>query len=90
MKLSPRFLLSLQTALLLGALAGCSSPEKTAAKNDDDEYVTVTVTGSNIPKRIKKSDIAKGNIPKDVQMELMDKDQFAKSTQPANSSSRNN
>ena len=89
MKLSPRFLLSLQAAVFLGALAGCSSPEKTAAKNDDDEYVTVTVTGSNIPKRIKKSDIAEGNIPKDLQMQLMDKDQFAKASQPV-SPSRNN
>ena len=72
---------------LLGMAGGCSSPEKTAAKQAEDEYVYVTVTGSNIPKKIKKSDIASGNVPADVQAQLMDKDSFAKGLRPGTAKS---
>lgn len=64
-------------------LAGCATPSaQTAGKKADDEYVTVTVTGSNIAKRIRKSDIAKGNLTKDEQAQLVDKDNFVRSLQP--------
>lgn len=72
----------LLTALLIST-TGCATKEKTAAqKGEQDEYVYVTVTGSNIPKKIKKSDIAAGKVAKDEQMQLMDKEAFARSVQP--------
>ena len=68
---------------LLVSATGCTTKEKTAAqKAEEDEYVTITVTGSNIPKRVRKSDIAAGKVAKDEQMQLMDKDEFAKSMRP--------
>jgi len=69
---------SLLTLVVVGGLAGCSTPDKTAENKVEEEYVYITVTGSNIPKKIKKSDIASGNVPKDVQAVLMDKDEFKK------------
>jgi hypothetical protein len=75
-------------AVLVAGVAGCSTPAETAAKKTaDDEYVYVTVTGSNIPKKIKKSDIAAGNVPQDVQAQLVDKDAFAKGLRPGVSKS---
>jgi hypothetical protein len=72
----------LLTALLISS-TGCTTKEKTAAQQaEEDEYVTVTVTGSNIPKRVRKSDIAAGKVAKDEQMQLMDKDEFARSMRP--------
>lgn len=69
--------------LLLISTTGCATKEKTAAKEaTEDEYVYVTVTGSNIPKKIRKSDIAAGKVAKDEQMQLMDKEEFAKSMRP--------
>lgn len=69
--------------LLLVATTGCTTTDKTAAqKGEEDEYVTITVTGSNIPKRVKKSDIAAGKVAKDEQMQLMDPEAFAKSMRP--------
>lgn len=70
------------TAALAG---GCNIKDKTAAQlaAEKDEYVYVTVTGSNIPKRIKKSDIAAGKVPQDVMAQLMDKEEFAKNIHPA-------
>jgi type IV pilus biogenesis protein CpaD/CtpE len=39
-------------------LSGCASkPGQTAGQKDKDEYVYYTPTGSNIPVRVKKSDI---------------------------------
>jgi hypothetical protein len=59
-------------------LAGCDTPTEVAEKKTaNDEYVYVTVTGSNIPKRVRKSDIEKGTVPKDLQVQLADKDEFA-------------
>ena len=67
----------------LVSATGCTTTDKKAAqKGADDEYVTITVTGSNIPKRVKKSDIAAGKVAKDEQMQIMDKDEFAKSLRP--------
>ena len=64
---------------LLVSATGCTTKEKTAAqKAEEDEYVTITVTGSNIPKRVRKSDIAAGKVAKDEQMQLMDKEAFVK------------
>jgi|GEM_PF-3703231 len=69
---------------LLAFAAGCSSTDKTEAKKAEaDEYVYVTVTGSNIPKRIKKSDIAAGKVEPEVAAQLVDKEEFAKSLRPA-------
>lgn len=59
-------------------LAGCNSPTKTAEKAADDEYVMVPVTGSNIPKRVKKSDIVKGEVARETDTQVVNKDDFAK------------
>ena len=83
MKKSPLSVCALLSISFLVSLTGCTTKEKTAAQMEkEDEYVTVTVTGSNIPKRIKKSDIAAGKVAKDEQMQLMDKDEFARSMRP--------
>ena len=35
-------------------LVGCDTPTKVAEKKSaDDEYINVTITGSNIPKRVR-------------------------------------
>jgi hypothetical protein len=46
-------------------LAGCMTQPKTDAKNAaDDEYVTLPPkTGSNLPRRVKKSDLLAGKVP---------------------------
>ena len=83
MKKSPLAVGCLLLAPLLISSTGCATKEKTAAQQaEEDEYVTVTVTGSNIPKRVRKSDIAAGKVAKDEQMQLMDKDEFARSMRP--------
>jgi len=49
-------LLVVSLALILNA--GCTTPkEKTASEKPKDEYVYYTPTGSNIPVRVKKSDV---------------------------------
>jgi len=63
-------------------LAGCATEPKAAGNAPAEEYVYVTVTGSNIPKRIKKSDLEKGSVPKDGDMQVVDKDSFQKSLRP--------
>jgi hypothetical protein len=60
------------------ALAGCSTPPKSAEKPAEEEYVLVPTTGSNIPKRMKKSDLVKGNVEKNSDTQVVDKDTFAK------------
>lgn len=83
MKKSPHAVCCLLLTSLLITSTGCTTTEKTAAQMEkEDEYVTVTVTGSNIPKRVRKSDIAAGKVAKDEQMQVMDKDEFAKSLRP--------
>ena len=72
-----RLLLILGTSLIL---AGCSSATRTAeTKGAEDEYVYVTATGSNIPKRVKKSDLVNGTVAKDGNTQQINKDDFAKS-----------
>ncbi len=83
MKKSPLYLCCLLLVSLVVATTGCTTTDKTVAqKAEEDEYVTITVTGSNIPKRVRKSDIAAGKVAKDEQMQLMDPEAFAKSMRP--------
>lgn len=72
-----QFRLSALVAVLV--LAGCSSSTKTAEKAAEDEYIYVSVTGSNVPKRVKKSDLVKGEVAKDVDTQQISKEDFAKS-----------
>jgi hypothetical protein len=71
----------LSSGFVLLLLAGCASPsaDQAATKAEDAEYVYVRVTGSNIPKRIKKSDIKEGTLAKDGDMQVVDKEQFMRS-----------
>ena len=61
---NPRLVLCLVTLGLI-TLAGCTTPPKSDAKKaDDDEYVTLPPkTGSNLPRRVKKSDLLAGKVP---------------------------
>ncbi len=63
-------------------LAGCGTPTNTAGKPAEEEYILVPTTGSNIPKRVKKSDIVKGTVAKDVDAQQINKEDFAKSLRP--------
>lgn len=83
MKSPVRSVLLLLLTILPAAFTGCKTTDTTAGTKEADEYVYVTVTGSNIPQRVKKSDIAAGKVPKDVQMQVMDKDDLARSMHPA-------
>ena len=77
MKLRPLvFLALLVTALVAGCATDATTAEKAA--KEKDEYVTVVTTGSNIPKRVKKSDIINGTVAKDTLAESVDKDEFAR------------
>jgi starvation-inducible outer membrane lipoprotein len=72
-------------------LAGCGTPPKTAGtKGAEEEYVYVTVTGSNIPKRVKKSDLVKGTVAKDVDTQQINKDDFARSLRSGRQMDRGN
>ena len=89
MKISTVRILALIALLACTGLTACSTPAKTAENKDkEEEYVYVTVTGSNIPKKIKKSDIAAGKVPADVQAQLVDKEQFEKSLRPGVSNNK--
>ena len=68
---------------VVGLTAGCASNPK-EAKSDapKEEYVTVMTTGSNIPVRIKKSDLEKGTVPKGVLAPGMSSEEFKKMQQP--------
>ena len=72
------------------ALAGCGTPTKTADKAAEDEYIYVSVTGSNVPKRVKKSDLVKGTVQKDVDTQQVSKEDFAKSLRPGRQIDRGN
>lgn len=65
-------------------LTGCASDPASAAKAkaDKDEYVTVMTTGSNIPVRIKKSDLEKGQVAKGTLADSVDKDEFNRNLRP--------
>jgi len=70
----PFFIYFFMAAPLIFAVTGCASnpkDAKTANKEPEEEYITYTVTGSNIPKRVKKSDVEKGNLPKDMDATLV-------------------
>lgn len=82
MKSPVRSVLLMLLTILPAAFTGCKTTDQTAGTKGEDEYVYVTVTGSNIPKRIKKSDIAAGKVPKDEQMQVIDKEDFARGMHP--------
>jgi hypothetical protein len=71
-------------------LAGCGTPTQTAGKPAEDEYVLVPTTGSNIPKRVKKSDLVKGTVAKDVNTQQISKEDFAKSLRTGHQIERGN
>lgn len=76
--------------MVAGVLAGCGTPTTAEKKASNDEYVYVTVTGSNVPKRVRKSDIEKGTVPKELNTQLADKDDFAKQLRPGRQIERGN
>ncbi|MBI3885236.1 MAG: hypothetical protein HY302_05845 [Opitutae bacterium] len=81
----PRRSVSLFSALALaGVFSGCASDPKTAEarKAEKDEYVTVMTTGSNIPVRIKKSDLAEGKVAKGTLADSVSGEEFAKNLRP--------
>jgi len=84
MKAPSRRQVALLSLSLLAAGCATQSAEERAAKRRaaEEEYVYITVTGSNIPKRIKKSDILKDTLPKDGDAQMVDKEQFLKSLGP--------
>ncbi len=72
-------------------LAGCNSAPKAAeTKGAEDEYIYVTATGSNVPKRVKKSDLVKGTVAKELDTQQISKEDFAKSLRPGRQIERGN
>jgi len=78
-------------ALLAAALlAGCTTSqthfsytgEESDAKLKDDEWVYYRVTGSHIIKRVKKSDVLAGRVPKDSTLVIMTPEEFAQMIRP--------
>ncbi len=73
-------------ALLL--LAGCSTKTKEAKSEAEqaaaeEEYVYIpSSTGSNLPKKVKKSDIIAGKVTKDGKVTTVDKDEFSRNLRP--------
>jgi hypothetical protein len=57
---------TLTFGLLIG-IVGCASPQtktsQTAPKTDNDEYVTVTETGSRVSRQVKKSELSRLQSP---------------------------
>ena len=84
MKIFPRSISVLSVLAAASFLPGCASDPATAAKAkaDKDEYVTVMTTGSNIPVRIKKSDLEKGQVAKGTVADTIDKDEFSRNLRP--------
>ena len=84
MKISLRSVSFCSVIAVASLLAGCASDPATAAKAkaDKDEYVTVMTTGSNIPVRIKKSDLEKGKVAKGTVADQVDKDEFNRNLRP--------
>lgn len=81
-------LLTLFSALSLVLLAGCATKSATASadggkKEEKEEYVTLPpATGSNLPRRVKKSDLLAGKVPDAGSAQQVDKDEFARSLRP--------
>jgi hypothetical protein len=77
-------------ALAAACLSGCATKQQAyysytgeeAEANSDDEYVYFQVTGSHIIKRVKKSDVLAGRVPKDSTLVIMTPDEFAKMIRP--------
>ena len=84
MKISLRSVTIFSVIAVTSFLAGCASDPATAAKAkaDKEAYVTVMTTGSNIPVRIKKSDLAKGQVAKGTLADSVDKDEFSRNLRP--------
>jgi hypothetical protein len=82
MKHSSRWARIILVTGIIGSVTGCSAPATTADNKTEDEYVYVKVTGSNIPKKVKKSDIAAGTVPKDTDMQLMNPESLQRSLHP--------
>ena len=86
-KQQPPILLSLLIAALL---AGCATTrtdfsytgEEPDVKSSDDEWVYYRVTGSHIIKRVKKSDLLAGRVPKDPTLVIMTPEEFAQVIRP--------
>jgi hypothetical protein len=73
--------------VLAFTLAGCATKTKEAkaeqSGQQEEEYVYVpSATGSNLPKKVKKSDIVSGNVAKDGQAQTVNKDDFARNLRP--------
>lgn len=82
---NPRLLL---LATLAALLTGCTTKTKEAKAEGEqaaveEEYVYVpSATGSNLPKKIRKSDIVSGKVTKDGQVVTVDKDEFSRNLRP--------
>jgi len=82
---TPRLLL---LAILAFVITGCATKTKEAKAEGEqaaaeDEYVYVpSATGSNLPKKVKKSDIVSGKITKDGKVVTVDKDEFSRNLRP--------
>lgn len=66
-------------------LAGCATQTPVATEKKqkaDDEYVTVQDTGSRIPKRVKKSDLAAGQNPSTTNTQSMTGEQLGNAVRP--------
>jgi len=77
---------ALVSILILG-LFGCASKTKEAqaeqSGQQEDEYVYVpSATGSNLPKKVRKSDVVAGKVAKDGQTQTVDKDEFSRNLRP--------
>lgn len=73
-------------ALALICLTGCTTKPKEAKAEEaaaEEEYVYVpSSTGSNLPKKVKKSDIVTGKVTKDGKVVTVDKDEFSRNLRP--------
>lgn len=75
---------------LAGLLGGCKTTqtyysytgEEMSEKARNDEYVYFQVTGSHIIKRVKKSDVLAGRVPKDSTLVIMTPEQFSQLIRP--------
>lgn len=82
---TPRLLLFATLVLLI---TGCASKTKEAKAEGEqavaeDEYVYVpSSTGSNLPKKVKKSDVVSGKVTKDGKVVTVDKDEFSRNLRP--------
>ena len=72
--------------LALLCLTGCATKPKEAKAEQaaaEEEYVYVpSSTGSNLPKKVKKSDIIAGKVTKDGKVTTVDKDEFSRNLRP--------